>query len=178
VNQFRAQYQAPNEPVVGTVDYPQPVRRLDSLRPRCSAVLSPRSTKKSWSSRRLQLAPGLMPPTSWSLSPCCGPKFHLRAEGRDASRGPSFPVHSRGPPSDQNRNHVPMRHAGSRPESARRSGSPRGEPADRGRVSNMVSRRHARLVGQRTSGMVGTSAGVQMAMKWVKADDLRPAREP
>ena len=41
-------------------------------------------------SRRLQLDPGLVPPTSWSLSPCYGPKFHLRANGRFASRAPSF----------------------------------------------------------------------------------------
>jgi hypothetical protein len=45
-------------------------------------------------SKRLQLAPGLDPPTSWSLSPCCGPKFHLRADGGDASRGSSLRVHS------------------------------------------------------------------------------------
>ena len=31
-------------------------------------------------SRRLQLAPGLMPPTSWSLSPCIGPEIYWRAE--------------------------------------------------------------------------------------------------
>jgi hypothetical protein len=31
-------------------------------------------------SRRLQLAPGLMPPTSWSLSPCIGPEIYWRVE--------------------------------------------------------------------------------------------------
>jgi hypothetical protein len=31
-------------------------------------------------SRRLQLAPGLVPPTSWSLSPCTGPEIHWRAK--------------------------------------------------------------------------------------------------
>ena len=31
-------------------------------------------------SRRLQLDPGLEPPTSWSLSPCTGPEIHWRAE--------------------------------------------------------------------------------------------------
>ena len=31
-------------------------------------------------SRRLQLAPGLVPPSSWSLSPCFGPATYLRAE--------------------------------------------------------------------------------------------------
>jgi hypothetical protein len=30
-------------------------------------------------SRRLQLAPGLVPPPSWSLSPCTGPEIHWRA---------------------------------------------------------------------------------------------------
>lgn len=31
-------------------------------------------------SRRLQLAPGLVPPSSWSLSPCIGPEIHWRAK--------------------------------------------------------------------------------------------------
>ena len=31
-------------------------------------------------SRRLQLDPGLVPPTSWSLSPCTGPEIQSRAE--------------------------------------------------------------------------------------------------
>jgi hypothetical protein len=31
-------------------------------------------------SRRLQLDPGLTPPTSWSLSPCTGPRIHWRAK--------------------------------------------------------------------------------------------------
>ena len=34
-------------------------------------------------SRRLQLAPGLVPPSRWSLSPCTGPATRLRAELSD-----------------------------------------------------------------------------------------------
>ena len=41
----------------------------------------------------------------------------------------------------------------------------------------MVRRRHARLVGERTPGVVGSSTPSERSAKWIKADDLRPAKE-
>ena len=63
-------------------------RDHDRAEQRCSQ--NDRRQQTGRFSRRLQLGPGLEPPASWSLSPCCGPKFYLRADGRDTSRGPSF----------------------------------------------------------------------------------------
>ena len=115
-------------------------RDHDGAEQRCSQ--NDRHQQTGRFSRRLQLGPGLEPPASWSLSPCCGPKFYLRADGRDTSRGPSFEF-TAWSSSVANRTHVPhvqTGRVGPRPESVRRSGSPRGEPAYRGRVSDMDSR--------------------------------------
>ena len=115
-------------------------------------------------SRRLQLGPGLVPPSSWSLSPCIGPgsshaqscsKVQILArfispqlDLREIFRsGVALFRHVR--------ICVRMIYAGSRSESVRRTRSTRSRPADRGRVSNVVTWRDARLVGQRATGMVG-----------------------
>ena len=44
-------------------------------------------------------------------------------------------------------------------------------------VSHVGPRRHARLLGQRTPGVVGRVRGPNGRQKWVKAADLRPAKE-
>ena len=119
-------------------------------------------------SRRLQLGPGLVPPSSWSLSPCYGPgSSHARnrrkvqvlarsisflADLREILRSVSRPGAA---PSIQSRKCVRMIYAGSRSESVRRSGSPRGRSSDPSRSSHVVCRRHARLVGEGAAGMVG-----------------------
>ena len=119
-------------------------------------------------SRRLQLGPGLVPPSSWSLSPCMALRsIHARnrrkvqvlarsisflADLREILRSVSRPGVAS---SIQSRKCVRMIHAGSRSESVRRSGSPGSGSADPSRSSHVVRRRHARLVGEGAAGVVG-----------------------
>ena len=128
-------------------------RDHDRAEQRCSQ--NDRRQQTGRFSRRLQLGPGLEPPASWSLSPCCGPKFYLRADGRDTSRGPSFEF-TAWSSSVANRTHVPhvqTGRVGPRPESVRRSGSPRGEPAYE--VESVTWTAGARSIGGSMSGVSG-----------------------
>jgi hypothetical protein len=130
-------------------------------------------------SRRLQLAPGLVPPTSWSPSPCVGPKIYWRAESlkspgpegiclevspicamnlRSAHASRAEPLTPRCALFPHKGTPVLINYAGSRSESVRGSRSPGSRSADRGGVSNLVRWRHARLVGEGAGAVVGPGA--------------------
>ena len=130
-------------------------------------------------SRRLQLDPGLVPPTSWSPSPCVGPKIYWRAESlkspgpegiclevsqicamnlRSAHASRAEPLTPRCALFPHKGTPVLINYAESRSESVRGSRSPGGRSADRGGVSNLVRWRHARLVGEGAGAVVGPGA--------------------
>jgi len=117
--------------------------------------------------RRLQLDPGLVPPASWSHSPA-SPLLNCRADLakspgsgaiylkqiRSARNLAIYVLIAAWPSCGENRIRVRMIYAGSRSEWVQRRRSPRSRPSRRGRISRMVSRRHARLVAQRAREMV------------------------
>jgi hypothetical protein len=55
----------------------------------------------------------------------------------------------------------------------RESRSPRSRSADPGRDGQMVDSWSARLVGERTAGMVGRVRGADGSQRWIRAVDLR-----
>jgi hypothetical protein len=56
-------------------------------------------------------------------------------------------------------------------------GPPGSQSADRGGVSHMVGGRHARLVVKERQQWLGRVRGPDGRQKWIKATDLRPAKE-
>ena len=140
-------------------------------------------------SRRLQLDPGLVPPTRWSPSPVTTPEVHSRAESLK-SPGPSAiylrpPGSTRNlavclnpawPPSIQSRKCVRMIHAGSRSKSVQRGRSREVDPPVEVQIATWSPGGMLDWWVKERQQWLGRIRGPDGRQRWVKATDLRTAK--